>query len=256
MGLPYGFTSSSWIPPWFGRILINLKSAMVEPPPKLPAMAEQERNTAQIRAVASDLYGTQLFARWAQGLRQGPPIEGAMAYAPINAGSDIGSPEAGSFMSGGVGYHRLLQQAPTGPMGRDTSGPMAMPYAYIAPYGASRGLGTPGLQREDAVNGDEYPLVGDERRSLVSDTELQMGPIPFRIPRQFRMGLSHMAGQLQYGMPQHWDGGKRGDTLMLRPPQIPVTDGVNIRAIRAILGSVRAADTAHVPAVFTPRSVG
>lgn len=252
---PFGGNSpTAWSPPWLGRLLINLRSIMIVRPGTLPGMTEQGRTTSAVRSVKGDTYGTKLFANWAAGLRAGVPVEGAMAYAPLTAGTDIGVPDPGSTLSSSGGLHRGVEQAPDGEQSQDV---MVRPYTFVPGLGV-----TPGALRLDA-DGDMYTPI--DRDMYSSDHMLQNGPAPdpdngiagsFRIPRQLRVGIGHMAGPTQWGPPFHWDGGPNGDTLMLRPPDIPATDGTNARAIRGVLGSARQSDTTHVPAVFTPQVIG
>lgn len=259
-GLPYNHTSPSW-PFWIQRTLLSLRSVMILPPKGLAGMADQQRSTGGVRNEPGDIYGTRLFANWAGGLRDGQQIDGSVsAYAPLTAGTDIGVPESGSNMNGdGTGLHNRWEVPPVG-ASPDSSPPFVRP--YMMPGVGARGAPA----RSDAVGGDGSPRIGDERNAMFTDQSINVGPNPdsalgeipgsFRIPRQFRMGLGHMAGPAQWGMPQYWDGGKHGDTLNVKPPMIPATDGTNARAIRGILGSVRAADSSHIPAVFTPSSIG
>lgn len=92
-----------------------------------------------------------------------------------------------------------------------------------------------------------------EQDELPGPTELNYD-LPFRrILRQFRPGLSHMAGFSQQGMPQTWGG---FGALFLSPP-VMVGPIQKYRNVGALYGFGKpAATTTHVPAVLVPRRVG
>lgn len=94
----------------------------------------------------------------------------------------------------------------------------------------------------------------DQRQAeLPAPTQLNYDVQPWRIPRLFRTGLSHMAGFSQWGMPQTWGG---YGALYLSPP-VQVGPIQRIRNVGGAYGLGKpAATTAHVPSVLVPKTVG
>jgi len=95
-------------------------------------------------------------------------------------------------------------------------------------------------------------LPGDQDE-LPAPTELNYDTPPRRILRQFRPGLSHMAGFSQEGMPQTWGG---FDALYL-PPPVQVGPIQKVRNIGAAYGFGKpGSSTIHLPSVLVPKTVG
>lgn len=92
-----------------------------------------------------------------------------------------------------------------------------------------------------------------QQAELPAPTELSYDVPPLRIVRQFRPGLSHMAGFSQHGMPQTWGG--YGAAFL--PPPVRVGPIQKIRNIGGAYGFGRpSSSTSHVPSVLVPKTVG
>jgi hypothetical protein len=92
-----------------------------------------------------------------------------------------------------------------------------------------------------------------EQQELPAPTQLNYDPPPRRIVRQFRPGLSHMAGFSQQGMPQTWGG--FGAAYL--PPPVRVGPIQRIRNVGGAYGLGKpGSSTVHVPSVLVPKTVG
>ena len=88
---------------------------------------------------------------------------------------------------------------------------------------------------------------------LPAPTELNYDVPPRRILRQFRPGLSHMAGFSQHGMPQTWSG----FGALYLPPPVRVGPIQKYRNIGGAYGLGKPfSSTVHVPSVLVPKTVG